>query len=113
MPNLAGYPSPPGNLNQVVATVPGPSNYATVVVVSPPSGGFVVTAQQLGLTSIHWAEGGLSDDGAFGLQAIFDNNPATDVQQIRFLANTVNTGAQVSAVTNLSARTFRVYAFGY
>ncbi len=112
MPNLPQYPSPPGNLNQVVAAVPGPASYTTVVVGSPPSGGIVVTAQQLGLTSIHWAEGGVSDDGAFGIVPIFDGNPLTGAPQVRFLAYTLNTGAQVSAVTNLSARTFRIFAFG-
>jgi hypothetical protein len=44
---------------------------------------------------------------------IFDGNPAKDVSQVRFLVRTLNTGAEAAPSTNLAARTFRLYAFGY
>jgi hypothetical protein len=113
MPNLSQYPSPPGNRNQVVATIAGPGSYSVVVTGAAPSGGIVVTAQQLGLVSIESAHGGASDNGQYEMIPIFDGNPAKDVSQVRFLVRTLNTGAEAAPSTNLAARTFRLYAFGY
>lgn len=112
MANLPQYPSPPGSRNHTVHTLTGPASYTQISVASPPTGGIEVTAAQLGLVSIEWAQGGCSDDGQYGLRAIFDNNPARDVSKVRFEAYVLNTGAQVSGSANLSSRTFRIYAFG-
>lgn len=113
MPNLSQYPSPPGNKNQVVATVAGPASYTQVSTGSPPTGGFVITAQSVGMVSFDYFYGGTSDDGQYGLRPVFDNNPATDASQVRCLCYVLNTGAQVTGATNLSTRTFRFSAFGW
>lgn len=111
--NLPQYPAPPGNMNQVVSIITGPASYTQVSPASPPTGGVAVTAAQLGLQSIHFAQATCSDDGTYVADVILPNNPLTDtVTGIILIITVAATGAQVSGATNLSGRTFRINAWG-
>jgi len=111
--NLPDYPAPPGNKNQVIATVAGPSSYTQVSTGTPATGGQVITAAQLGLVDIEFATCSLSDNGQYEANIIFDLNPQNGVSSIRLIWVTAATGAQVAGATNLSGRTLRIWATGH
>lgn len=110
---LPEYPAPPGNKNWVIGTVAGPLSYASIVTGSPPTGGQSVKASDVGLVDIEFFECEGSDDGQFGVIAIYPKNPQTPVSSVLLFWYTLNTGAQVGAATNLSARTVRFRAIGH
>ena len=110
--NLPDYPAPPGNKRMTVATVSGPTSYTQVTTGSPPTGGQVLKASDIGLVDFDHAFPGMSDDGQFTAWPIFDKNPQIAANQVRLLWKVTATGAQVAGATNLSARTVRICGFG-
>lgn len=110
---LPEYPAPPGNKQQVIATVPGPSSYTQVSVASPPTGGQTIKASDLGLVDFDMVDASGSDDGQYDIVVIYPKNPAGPVTSVIFLWLTAATGAQVGGSTNLSSRTVRVRATGH
>ncbi len=98
----------------VVADIVGPTSYTAVSVATPPTGGHVVYAADLGLVEIEHAEVALSDNGQYGARVIHDStyaNRRRGQPQIRLMFFTAATGAEVGSI-DLSARTFRIFAIG-
>ena len=92
---------------------PGPASYAQVVTGSPPTGGDTVSASEFGLKWLDAVYGcSLSDDGQYEVELSPSgtlNEPSSFIAEWIIAA----TGAQVSALTNLSARKIRLIAIGY
>jgi hypothetical protein len=57
--NQTDYPTAWGDKKVSVIVHNGPALYAPIVQGSPPTGGDVVTATELGLKSIDWAQGAI------------------------------------------------------
>lgn len=110
--NLPDYPAPPGNKPVNIVNIVGPSSYTQISTGSPPTGGQVVKATDIGMQQIEFCFGGTSDDGQYGVEPILDGNPAGGASQMRLAWYVLNTGAQVSGATNLSARTMRLFVLG-
>ena len=110
--NLPDYPAPPGNKRWTVATITGPASYTQITTGTPPTGGQLVNASDIGLVDMDFAFPGISDNGQYLAIPIFENNPQRAATRVRVLWLTAATGAQVAGATNLSARTFRLSAFG-
>jgi hypothetical protein len=111
---LSQYPCPPGNRNQAVGSFSGPAAYAQVVPGNPPTGGFQLTAAQLGLVSIEFMTCSLDASGTYNAEVIFPSNflPNDDVPYVIIEFTLAATGAQVAGATNLSAINWRFQAFG-
>lgn len=113
MPVFSDYPSPPGNKPVVVADFDGPSSYTAVTTGTPPTGGFVLSASQLGLAEIEHVVVSASDNGQYGARVIFESTyVGRGARQVRLQFFTLATGAEVAGGTNLSARRFRAFAVG-
>jgi hypothetical protein len=114
MPNLPSYPSPPGANVEAIGTTPvGPTSYTAVTNGTPSTGGQVLNAKDLGLTSIEFIEFGTSGNGQYTAHAIFDtNNPLYGTTSVRLRWLTAATGAEVSGPTNLSTYSLRFRAVG-
>lgn len=90
----------------------GPASYAVVVVGTPPTGGDLLLASEFGLKIITMAWGSVSDNGQFRA----DLTPTVGAKGeptswiIRYVVDA--TGVEVTAATNLSARSFRIFAIG-
>lgn len=106
---LPQYPAPQGSKNESVKTFAGPSLYTVISIASPPTGGIIVKASDLGLVDIDQADAWGSEDGQFGAQVIFPAQPQGPVTQVNIQIFTLATGAEVGAV-DLSAHAFRVWA---
>lgn len=105
---LPEYPAVPGNKPKVIQTLAGPASYTQIGIATPPTGGQVVLAQDVGLTAIEFATASLSDNGQYTVEVIFDSNPQYATSQIRLMWCLAATGAQVAGAVNLSARTVRL-----
>lgn len=109
---LSDFPQPFGNRMVSIVDHKGPSSYASIVTGTPPTGGDVLTAAECGLKSISHVLNGLSDDGQYEVIGTPTVGAAGEVTQFRLIWTVANTGAQVSAATNLSARTARFFVIG-
>jgi hypothetical protein len=114
---LPTYPNVPGGVPWSVHGVKGPTSYTAVVTGAPltsSSGGQQTTASAFGLQYIIgcWAVSG-SDDGQYYVRVYqlpyHGGGSSTSIIIQWFVAAT---GAEVSAATNLSARTIRLVALG-
>lgn len=108
---LAQYPKPPGDKLISVATLAGPSTYAPVVTGSPPTGGQTILASDFGLVDFDFVHGSLSDDGQYGVNVIYPNNPQEPVTSAILQWFTAATGVEAGAV-DLSGRTVRLLLRG-
>jgi hypothetical protein len=112
---LSDYPAPPGNKRWVVADIDGPASYTAITPGTPPTGGQVVRAGDIGLQNIEWAQVSGSDNGQYdGVCYIVGGlgNPAKAAgTQFQLQWITAATGAEAGAV-NLSARSLRIVALG-
>lgn len=110
---LADFPAVPGNKPFTIVDIPGPASYTQVGVATPPTGGVTINAADIGLTNIEFFMVLGSDNGQYGGEPIIDSTfLGRGAATVRFLAYVLNTGAQVTGATDLSGRTFRVFAFG-
>lgn len=101
-----GYATPVAQKAISVWNEVGPSSYAT--------GGYEVTLPNtlVGLRGIDWVGGGLDTTGAYEVIAGPISIGATGSLTFRVMWITANTGAEVSATTNLSTRSARMMAIG-
>lgn len=108
------YPAPPGNKNESVIDVAGPTSYATAVVGTPPTGGQLVTASQFGLQSIELCSVHMLDStGAYEvIPALTPYEPNNCSPSVRLTWISLATGAQPANTTNLSASKIRIFARG-
>jgi hypothetical protein len=110
---LLGFPAPSGGDRYVsIVDHKGPASYATVVTGSPPTGGDTLTAAECGLKFITAVSGQLSDDGQYTADASAGAGGGAESTSVVLAWTIYNTGAQVSAATNLSARTVRLIVYG-
>ena len=110
---LNGFPAPSGGDRYMsVVDHKGPTSYASVVTGAPPSGGDVLTAAECGLKYITAVSGQLSDDAQYAAEASPGVGGGGEATSVILEWVTVNTGAQVSNATNLSARTIRLIVYG-
>jgi hypothetical protein len=111
---LSDYPAPPGNKRWVICDIDGPNPYTVITVGTPPTGGQVVRAGDIGLSNIEWAQVSGSDNGQYdGVCYVVGSvgNPAkVGGTQINLQWLTAATGAEASG--NLSARSLRIVAIG-
>jgi hypothetical protein len=110
--NIADFPQAWGNRQIALVDHKGPASYASIVTGSPPTGGDVLTAAECGLKFISAVYAGISDDGTYNVEATPTVGAQGEVTQVRLIWITANTGAQVSAATNLSARSIRCLVIG-
>src|SRR5262245_16321151 len=104
------FPAPPGDTNLGLIMKNGPSSYTAISIATPPTGGFLVTAADLGLTSIVYAFTAVSSNGqyvAYAMPASAQNQPQTSV---RYIITVANGGAEASG--DLSAVSFLFLALG-
>lgn len=106
------YPNAIGNRRIAVIDHPGPASYTQVSVATPPTGGDSVQAVEFGLKSLDavlvmGSDNGQYDGTAFPVSGQLQ--PSTSVILEWVVAHT---GAEVSAATNLSARTMRLVGIG-
>ncbi len=94
----------------------GPASYTAVTTGSPPTGGQAITPADFGLVAgleAIWMVG-CSDDGQYGVEAFqttaYNQGQANPTWSLLWYV--LNTGAQVTGTTNLSARTVRLIAIG-
>lgn len=113
MPLFPQDPHTPGDEVYARGTFNGPVSYTQVTPGSPPTGGQIVNAKDLGFTGgiTHMDISG-DGTGAFSAVAIFDNSPLIPMMQVRILWLTAGTGAQVAGATNLSTKVLRFRAEG-
>lgn len=116
-------PSPPGDQPWTVIDIDGPASYTTITAATPPTGGQVIKATDIGMTTIDWAQCVGSDNGAYdGVCYIVGGlgnprsggspNYSQPGSQINLQWITAATGAEVSGSTNLSARHLRLLVMG-
>lgn len=116
-------PVPPGDMPWTIVDVDGPSSYSQISAATPPTGGQVLKASDLGLQAIWWAQAVGSDNGQFdgvcyvvgGLgnpRAGGSPNYSQPGTQINLQWITAATGAEVSGATNLSSRRMRLLVVG-
>lgn len=110
---LAGYPHAIGAKWESVWDHTGPSSYTQVSTGSPPTGGDSVTAAEAGMSFFDSVEVVGGDNGEYGGVAFVDGGQNGVSDTATLLWNVSHTGAEVSAATNLSARTLRLRAIGY
>jgi hypothetical protein len=112
-PILNGFPAQ-GIGDRVISVVDhkGPASYASVVTGAPPSGGDSLTAAECGMKYIEAVFAGLSDDGTYNVEASPTVSGGGAATSAVLMWITANTGAQVGAATNLSARTIRCLVIG-
>jgi hypothetical protein len=107
------YPSAPGNKLDSIHDVPINGAYTAITTGSPPTGGISVTAKQLGMQYIEWAQALGSDDGQYAgevyLNPFAAGKPSTSLRLQLIVAAT---GAEASG-TIAAGRTMRIYAKGY
>lgn len=105
------YPAPPGDKQITMKLVAGPAAYVAITPATPPTGGLVVQAADIGLSSIEFMFTAVSDNGqyiAYAMPAAAQTGPQTS---IRLMITTANGGAE--AAGDLSARSFLLCAIGY
>jgi len=113
MPLFPQDPHTPGDELYSRGTITGPASYTQVTPGSPPTGGQVILAKDLGFTGgISHIEFASDGTGGFTAIAIFDGSPLVPVTQVRLLWLVTTTGAQVAGATNLSAKVLRYRAEG-
>src|SRR5258705_10007089 len=104
------FPAPPGDTPLGLVLKNGPSSYSAISIATPPTGGFVVTAADLGLTSIIYAFPAVSSNGQYVAYPM----PATAQNQaqlsVRYIITVANGGAETSG--DLSAVSFLFFALG-
>jgi len=110
---LPEYPAPPGNKNQVVATVAGPASYSQISIASPPTGGQTIKAVDYGLVDFDFVEPSASDTGSDGVRVIYPNNPQAPVTSVILQWFIIATGAERAGAANLSAKTVRLRMVGH
>lgn len=117
-------PVPPGDRPWTIIDVDGPASYAAISTGTPPTGGQVIKASDIGLQAIDWAQAMGSDNGQYdGICYVVGglgnprvggtpnySNPGT---QINLQWITAATGAEVGGGTNLSARRVRLLVIGH
>lgn len=109
---LPGYPQPVGAKTQVLVNLAGPAAYVAVVPGSPPAGGQLVNAAEIGLKFIDAAACSMSDDGQFEVLVTRGNSATQAVPSVRLMWRTAATGVEVGPGTNLSARSIRIGGIG-
>lgn len=111
---LPDYPSPPGNKRWVICDIDGPTAYTAITPGTPPTGGQVVRATDIGMQTIEWAQVSGSDNGQYdGTCYVVGGlgNPALrGGTQVNLQWISAATGAEASG--NLSARSLRMIAMG-
>ena len=88
----------------------GPSSYVSGGEVWPPQpnlGG----PNSVGLSGLHWVNGGTSESGTYRVIPIFGGD-ASDKGQIKLMWVTISTNTEVTGGTNLSAEVIRLLAVG-
>lgn len=113
--NLSDYPQTGfGSRRAVIADLTGPNPYAVIGIATPPTGGQLVRATDLGLVNIESLSLMGSDDGQYS-GVLFPGSlsgAGQGVSQVRVMWVTAATEAQAGAV-DLSGRTMRLMAIGY
>jgi hypothetical protein len=110
---LDGFPAGAvGDRYMSVVDHKGPASYASIVTGTPPTGGDVITAAECGVKEITAIFCGISDDGQYNVEATPTVGGGGEPTQFRLIWIVANTGAQVTAATNLSARTIRCWVLG-
>jgi len=110
--NVADFPQGWGNRMVALVDHKGPASYASIVTGTPPTGGDSLTAAECGLKYISAVLGALSDDGQYAVDATMTVGAEGEVTKVILGWAVFNTGAQVTAATNLSARTVRLLVIG-
>jgi hypothetical protein len=116
-------PVPPGHLPWTIVDVDGPASYSAISAATPPTGGQVLKAADLGFQQIWWAQCVGSDNGQYdGVVYVVGGlgNPRSGAtpnvsqagSQINLQWITAATGAEVGGATNLSARRLRLLVIG-
>lgn len=116
-------PVPPGHLPWTIIDIDGPASYSQISTGTPPSGGQVIKASDIGMSQIFWAQAVGSDNGTHdGVCYIVGGlgNPRSGAtpnvsqagSQINLQWITAATGAEVSGATNLAARHMRLLVIG-
>ena len=111
-----GYPTSIGNKMLSVVGQAGPSSYTQVTTGTiPVTGGATVEAKAFGLKLLDVLYAGMSDTGAYRVEAIpvsdTDNpNGASTSYRLRWVVTA--TGAEAAAAADLSAQTVRLTAIG-
>lgn len=110
---LDGYPGAQGHKSQSVIEVAGPASYTQIGVATPPTGGQSILASAFGLKGIDACEASGSDDGTYAIRVFYPNGSAVRPSlSVTLQWITAATGAEVAALTVLSARTIRLRAVG-
>ena len=113
---LSDYPAPPGNKRWVICDIDGPTSYTAITTGTPPTGGQVVRAGDIGLQNIEWAQVSGSDNGQYDgtcyVAAGIGNPPKAGGTQFNLQWLVAATGAEAAGAANLSARSLRIVAIG-
>lgn len=113
----SSFPQAPGARLEVLCNVAGPASYTAVTPGTPPTGGQLVSAKDMGLTEISDGFAAASDDGTYTATIIVNSQlvplsaprgSTSFILQWRVSA----TGAEVAGATNLSARSMRLFIRG-
>lgn len=116
---LLEYPMPPGALFETVIDVQGPASYTVMVIGTPPTGGQTVFATDMGFREVHSVEIMGSDNGQYDAVSYVNTGPSGSGNppkragtqfQLQWFAAAGRT--EVTAATNLSARTMRLVVTG-
>lgn len=110
--SLQSYPSPPGNRPWRVFDLQGVNPYAPIVVAAPPTGGQVVKASDMGLSSIECAFVMGSDNGQYTgvcYPSVNTNGAEFGTMLVQWIVSA--TGAEAAAI-DLTGRSLRILVLG-
>ena len=116
-------PSPPGDQPWTIIDIDGPASYTVITVATPPTGGQVIKATDIGMQTIDWAQAMGSDDGQYAGECYLVGglanprsggkpNYSQSGSQINLQWITAATGAEVTGTTDVSARRMRLLVLG-
>jgi hypothetical protein len=109
---LPGYPQPIGAKTEVVANIAGPGSYAAIVVATPPTGGQLINASDIGLKYIDHVHCSLSDNGQYETLPTRGDSASQAVPSIRLMWRVAATGVECTPGTVLSGRAVRLRVVG-
>lgn len=116
-------PSPPGDQPWTIIDIDGPSSYTAITAATPPTGGQVIKATDIGMSNIDFAVAIGSDNGAYAGECYIvgglgdprsggSPNYSQAGSQINLQWITAATGAEVGGGVDLHLRRMRLLVLG-
>lgn len=109
---IDGYPQAEGAKWGSAIEKAGPASYTQVTAATPPTGGQALEASEFGVKYLEVVFGCLSDNGQYRVDFTPTKQGKHGVTAGILLWTVAAGGAEVAALTDLSARTVRLFARG-